>query len=137
VDRDGWESLDEEINGGGRWLLWPLGREEERVRKREKQAREGREEEAVGDLIPTPRAQRWQGSPRWINGAGSDTQELSVGRKTTTKGRWAGPSWVLAGKGEGKSWAGNGPRKGRVPFFKNLFLIYVSQNPLLFYKKIL
>jgi hypothetical protein len=120
VDRDGRESLDEEIDGGGRWLLWPLGREEERARKREKQAREGREE-AAGDLIPTPRAQQRRGSPRRINGAGSDTQELGVGRKTMTKGRWAGPSWVSAGKGEGKSWAGNGPRQGRVPFFKKKF----------------
>jgi hypothetical protein len=73
VDRDGWESLDEEIDGGSRWLLRPLEREEERARKREKQAREGREEEVAGDLIPTPRAQRWWGSPHRINGVGSNT----------------------------------------------------------------
>jgi hypothetical protein len=134
VDRDGRESLDEEIDGGGRRLLRPLGTEEEGARKRKKQAREGREEDAAGDLIPSEEAVG--GAVHllaWIDGECAARQLLADRRKTTTRGAGLGPGWAATGcvvwqisEREGRSWAGFGQERKREIFFYTLFSISVS-----------
>jgi hypothetical protein len=46
--------------------------------------------------------------------------------------------WAAGWEGEGKSWAGNGPKQGRFSFFFKIFFYFLfSQNPLRLYEKIL
>jgi hypothetical protein len=49
------------------------------------------------------------------------TEQFAERRKTTGRLDGLGLRWAFARKGERKSWAGNGPRQGRVPFFSKVF----------------
>jgi hypothetical protein len=81
VDREGRESLDEEIDGGGA-VIASAARERGREGGRERRRRGGeRGTAAAGVFIPSPGRRR--SSPREINDLGVDTQELVVWRKTT------------------------------------------------------
>jgi hypothetical protein len=58
-------------------------------------------------------------------GHGSDTELFPCPEEDDDQENGQGRFWTLAGKGEGKSWAGNGPKQGRFSFFSNFFLFSV------------
>jgi hypothetical protein len=103
-----------------------------RARVRCSQWRERREEEegeSKRDVGASLSPQKGNGSGghllAGIDGGQLTTEQFAEQRKMTGRLDGLGLRWAFAGKGEGKNWAGNGPRQGRVPFvFKSLFLIF-------------
>jgi hypothetical protein len=91
----------------------------DRESQREEEERIGREWEGGTGSYPLEELRRRRASWRQIVQRGELPPSCSsVQRKTMTKGRWAG-------RGEGKSWAENGPSKEGAPFFQKLFLFSV------------